>query len=163
VTPSKLKPLDQVRADALAAWTAQEKAKAVAEKAKSLTEQAQKDGNLAEIAKSVKASVQQSPALGRDTNDATFSSALVRELFNAPPNGVVEAAQGSGGNYIIARVTGISHAAAPASQQLFAGGRAQVSEQAASDFSASLANEARQRQGVTVNQQLLQQAIGGQS
>jgi peptidyl-prolyl cis-trans isomerase D len=158
VTPAKLKPLDQVRADALAGWTAEEKAKAVAAKAGTLAAQAQKDGNLTTIAKQLKVPVQQSPSLARNTNDTTFSSALVSKLFEAAPGAVVEAPQGTGGNYIIARLTGIAHSAAPP-EAAFAL-RQQVSAQAASDFSISFANAARLRQGVKVNQKLLQQATG---
>jgi peptidyl-prolyl cis-trans isomerase D len=163
MTPAKLKPLDQVKADAVAAWTVNEKARQVATKAQALAAQAQKDGNLAGIAKELKVPVQQSPALSRDTGDTTFSAALISQLFEAAPGGVVEAAQGSGGNYIIAKVTGIAHPQTPNSAQIFAGGWEQLSQQAAGDFTLSLANAERQRQGVTVNQQLLQQAIGGQS
>ncbi len=163
VTPSKLKPLDQVRADAVTAWTAEKKVKAVAAKTVALAAQAQKDGNLTGIAKELKVPVQQSPALARNTNDTTFSSALISKLFDAAPSGVVEAPQGTGGNYIIARVTGVTHAQSPAMQQASAALRAQVSEQAASDFSLSFANAARLQQGVKVNQKLLQQATGGNS
>jgi peptidyl-prolyl cis-trans isomerase D len=163
MTPAKLKPLDQVKADAVAAWTVNEKARQAATKAQALAAQAQKDGNLAGIAKELKVPVQQSPALSRDTGDTTFSAALISQLFEAAPGGVVEAAQGSGGNYIIAKVTGIAHPQTPNAAQIFAGGWEQLSQQAAGDFTLSLANAERQRQGVTVNQQLLQQAIGGQS
>ena len=161
VTPAKLKPLDQVRADALAGWTTEEKAKAVAAKAATLAAQAQKDGNLAGIAKSLKVPVQQSPSLARNTNDTTFSSALVAKLFEAAPGAVVEAPQGTGGNYIIARLTGIAHPASPRDATFAL--RQQVSEQAAADFSISFANAARLRQGVKVNQKVLQQATGGTS
>ncbi|MGH6827451.1 MAG: hypothetical protein ACREFW_00915, partial [Rhizomicrobium sp.] len=66
---------------------------------------------------------------------------------------------GTAGNHIIARVTGISHAASQSSEQL-ASGSEQISAQAAGDLTGTLANEAREKQGVTVNQQLLQQTIG---
>ncbi len=65
VTPAKLKSMDQVRSDAIAAWTAEEKAGALAAKAVTLADQAKKDGNLKAIAKALKVPVQQSPALAR--------------------------------------------------------------------------------------------------
>jgi peptidyl-prolyl cis-trans isomerase D len=162
VTPAKLKPIDQVKADALAAWTVQEKAKQVAVKAQALAAAAQKDGDLDAIAKELKVPVQHSPVLERSTADTIFSAALISNLFDAAPNGIVEGPQGSGGNYIIAKVTGISHPQTPAMAQIFAGGKEQLSQQGADDLILSMANAERQRQGVTVNQQLLQQAIGGQ-
>ena len=125
--------------------------------------QAQKDCNLAGIAKVLKVPVQQSPELARNTNDTTFSTALISKLFEAAPGSVVEAPQGTGGNYIIARVTGIAHPQTPATQQLYASGRVEISQQAASDFSIGFANAARLQQGVKVNQKLLQQATGGAS
>ncbi|HWF64002.1 MAG TPA: hypothetical protein VN685_05265, partial [Rhizomicrobium sp.] len=162
-TPAKLKPLDQVKDAALAAWTADEKTRQVAAKAQTLTAQAQKDGNLAGVAKELKVPVLQSPALSRDTADTTFSATLIGELFDAPAGGVVVAPQGSGGNYIIAKVTGIAHPQTANSAQIFAEGWDQLSQQTGGDLTLSLANSERERQGVTVNQQLLQQAIGGQS
>ncbi|HEY2835523.1 MAG TPA: SurA N-terminal domain-containing protein [Rhizomicrobium sp.] len=161
VTPAKLKPLDQVRADALAGWTDDEKKKAVAAKAATLAAQAQKDGNLAGIAKGLKVSVQQSPSLARNTDDTTFSTMLVTKLFQSEPGVVTEAPQGTGGNYIIARLTGIAHPPTPAEAALAL--RQQLSEQAAADFTISFANAARLRQGVKVNQKLLQQATGAGS
>jgi peptidyl-prolyl cis-trans isomerase D len=163
VTPAKLKPLDQVRADALAAWTAEEKSKLLTTKAVALAAQAQKDGNLAGIAKELKVSVQQSPALQRNANDTTFSAALIARLFEVAPNTVVQAPQGTGGNYIIARVTGIAHPQTASTKQLYAAGRGQISQQAAVDFSAALANASRLQQGVKVNEKMLQQATGGAS
>jgi peptidyl-prolyl cis-trans isomerase D len=159
VTPAKLKPLDQVRADALAGWTAEEKAKAVAAKAATLAAQAQKDGNLAGIAKGLKVPVLQSPSLARNTDDTTFSTMLVTKLFQSEPGAVAQAPQGTGGNYIIARLTGIAHPPTPPEAALAL--RQQLSEQAAADFTISFANAARLRQGVKVNQKLLQQATGG--
>jgi peptidyl-prolyl cis-trans isomerase D len=163
VTPAKLKPLDQVRADALTAWTAEEKAKALAVKAVALADQAQKDGNLAAVAKALKVPVLQSPALQRNTNDTTFSAALTEKLFAAAPGAVVQAPQGTGGNYIIAKVTGIAHPENENTRQLYAAGRGQISEQAGADISSSLANASRIQQGVKVNQKLVQQATGGTS
>ncbi len=163
VTPAKLKPLDQVRADALAAWSAEEKTKTLAVKAVALAAQAQKDGNLIAIAKELKVPVQQSPALTRNTNDTTFSAALIGKLFEAAPGAVVQAPQGTGGNYIIARVTGIAHPQNANTAQLYNAGRGEIAVQAASDLSTAMANAARLQQGVKVNQKLLQQATGGAS
>jgi peptidyl-prolyl cis-trans isomerase D len=163
VTPAKLKPLDQVRADALAAWTVEEKSKLLATKAVALAAEAQKDGNLAGIAKELKVPVQQSPALARNANDTTFSAALITKLFDAAPGTVIQAPQGTGGNYIIARVTGVAHPQTAATRQLYAAGRGEIAQQAAADFSTALANQSRLQQGVKVNQKMLQQATGGAS
>ncbi len=159
VTPPKLRTLGEVRQAALAAWTQEQRQQALARKAGELTAAANTDKTLANIARQLKVPVQQSPALAHTTNDTTFSSDLVAKIFQAKPGQVVEAPQGAG-NYIIARVTGIAHTAATGPE--FASGRAQLSQAAASDFAVSFANAARLREGVKVNEQMLQSALGQQ-
>ncbi|HWY62901.1 MAG TPA: peptidyl-prolyl cis-trans isomerase, partial [Rhizomicrobium sp.] len=160
VTPPKLKPLDQVKPAALAAWTQEQRQAALEKKSAELAALATVDKSLAAVAKEMKVPVQQSPALSRNTSDTTFSSTLVAKIFNAEPGAVVEAPQAVGSNFIIARVTGIAHSA-PAGPE-FESGRTQLSQAAASDFSVSFANAARLREGVKVNQQMLQSALGQQ-
>ena len=157
VTPPKLKPLDQVRAQALEAWTQEQKVKQVAQKTGELVAQAQKDNSLDGVAKTLKVSVQHSPALNRQTNDTMFSAALVQRLFDAKPGSVVSAPQGESGNFIIARISGVVHPRLNAGDRGFAGGAAQLSSQVAGDFTNALANAARARQGVKVNQKLIAQ------
>ena len=153
VTPPKLKPMENVRAQALADWTNEQRSLLLAAKAKELAAQAAKDKSLDGIAKSLKVSVQHSPALARNTNDTMFSSDMVTRLFAAAPGGVEFGIQGLSGNYMIARITGISHPPlSPAEVQPVA---ARFSQQVAQDFSLNAANAARTRQGVKVNQKLL--------
>ena len=156
ITPPKLKPLDQVRADAVAAWSDEQRHAALEKKAAELAARATIQKSLDGIAKELKVPVQHSPALSRNTNDTTFSAELTGKLFDAKPDGIVEGAAGN--NFIIARVTGIAHA--PTVGQQFESAREQLSQQAASDFSVSFANAARLRDGVRVNQQMLQSALG---
>ncbi len=160
VTPPKLKPLDQVRDAAVAAWTAGQRAKILSDKAKALVTQATKDKSLNSIAKQLGVPVQHSPALSRQTNDPVFSAALVQDIFNAPPGGVVWGPEGMTGNFAIARVSGIAHPPVNPSDPGYAQGAAQLSRAVASDFTISLANAARERQGVRVNQQLVDSTIG---
>jgi peptidyl-prolyl cis-trans isomerase D len=160
VTPPKLKPLDQVRELALTAWNAQQRQSALAKRAAELTAKAIIAKDLTGIAKDMKVPVQKSQAIGRGSSDTTFSAAMVQKIFEAPQGGIVEAPQAAGGNYIIAKVSGVAHSQ-PGGPQ-FAGGQAQLSQQAASDLSVSFANASRLREGVKVNQQLLQSALGQQ-
>ena len=160
VTPPKLKPLDQVRSIALTAWTAEQRQSALAKRAAELAAKAIADKDLTGIAKEMKIPVQKSQAIGRGSSDTTFSAAMVEKIFKAPQGGIVEAPQGVGANFIIAKVTGIAHTKADGVN--FTGGQAQLSQQAASDISVSFANAARLREGVKVNEQLLQSALGQQ-
>jgi peptidyl-prolyl cis-trans isomerase D len=160
VTPPKLKSLDQVRTAALTAWTDEQRQQALARKAADLAAKATTDKSLTTIAKDMKVPVQQSPLLTRGTNDTTFSADLVQKIFQAKPGEVVQASQATGANYIVARVTGIAHTSATGSD--FTAGRAQLSQSAASDIAVSFANNARLREGVKVNEQMLQAALGQQ-
>ena len=130
----------------------------LATKAQALAAQAAKDKSLDGIAKQLKVSVQHSPALTRNTNDTMFSSDMVTRLFAAQPGGVEFGIQGLSGNYMIARVSGISHPPInPADLQPVA---FRFSQQVAQDFSVDAANAARTRQGVKVNQKLLASVTG---
>jgi len=160
VTPPKLKPMDQVRAQAIADWTNEQRAQLLAAKAQALAAQAAKDNSLDGIARQLKVGVQHSPALSRNTNDTMFSSEMVSKLFAAPAGGVEFGIQGLSGNYMIARVTGVSHPPINAADPNFRPGVERFSQQVAQDFTMDAANAGRARQGVKVNQKLLAHLTG---
>jgi peptidyl-prolyl cis-trans isomerase D len=159
VTPPKLKPLESVRSRALALWIAGEQAVALKAKAATLTSQANMAHSLANVATSLGTSLQTSPALTRGTDNSTFSRALVISLFNAPAGGTVLGPM-PGGGYVIARVTGIEHPSPSDGDSGYAQGVRQLSGDIASDFSSSLAKAEQAREGVTVNQKLIDTTIG---
>jgi peptidyl-prolyl cis-trans isomerase D len=160
-TPPKPKPLDQVRTQALADWTTEQRSKLMAGKAQALAIQAAKDKSLDNIARALKVSVQHSPALTRQTNDTMFSAAMVAKLFATPAGGVDFGPQGQSGNYLIVRITGITHPMLNPRDPTFQSGAARFSQSVAGDFSIALANAARARQGVKVNQKLVTSITGG--
>ena len=159
VTPPKLKPLASVRSQALALWNAGEQATALKAKAATLSAEANRTHSLEYIAKSLGTSAQESPALTRGTENGTFSKALVASLFNAPAGGVVSGPM-PGGGYVIARVTGIAHPSPAEGDPGYIRGVRQLSGEIASDFSTSLAKAEQAREGVNVNQKLLDTTIG---
>jgi hypothetical protein len=65
-----------------------------------------------------------------------------------------------GGAYMIARVTGIQHPSPSESDLGYGQGVRQLSGDIASDFSSSLAKAEQARQGVTINQKLVDTTIG---
>ena len=161
VTPPKLKPMDQVRAQALADWTSEQKSQLLAAKAQAMAAQAVKDKSLDAIAKQLKVSVQHSPALTRTTNDTMFSAPLVAKLFAAAPGGIEFAPQGLSGNYMIAQITGISHPQVNPQDPAFQSGMGRFSQSVAQDFSVDAAKAARARQGTKINQKLVASVTGG--
>jgi peptidyl-prolyl cis-trans isomerase D len=150
VTPQKIKPLDAVRAEATLEWTAQTRQTQLAAKAMALAAQADRDGSLDKIAKSVGATVQKSPALLRDSTSDVFSPALLLALFTKPPGVAVAAPAGKGDSYVVARTTGVVHRAPPVQDPRYQAGAKQLDAMMASDMVDSLAAFARQKQGAKI-------------
>ena len=63
---------------------------------------------------------------------------------------------------VIARVTGISHPQIPPDSPMVQRGVQQISAQFQEDMILALANAARDKQGVKINQKLVDQTIGGE-
>jgi len=155
-TPPKLKSLDIIRADAIAAWTKDTRAKTLAAKAKALAEQANREGRLS-------GAVQTSGRLARDTKNDTFSAELIAAIFAKPAGVAVSGPLGKGEGYVVARTTGISHGKFTQNDQNFrAIGRA-LSQQVAGDITESLAAAEKARQKSSIDQKLLDQAAGQES
>ena len=150
VTPQKIKPLDAVRAQATEEWTAQARQALLAAKAQGLAAQANQNGNLDTIAKSVGATVQKSPALQRGSSDDVFSQALLQALFTKPAGVAVAAPAGKGDSYIVARTIGVIHRPPPVQDPGYQAGARQLDGMVASDMVDSLAAFARQKQGAKI-------------
>jgi peptidyl-prolyl cis-trans isomerase D len=161
VMPPKLKALDQVRTQALAAWTAEKRALLLQKKAAELAAEANKDHSLDAVAKAVGSPILSSPALTHATSDATFSPGLVAALYAAAPGEAVFGPLGKGEGYVVARVSGIVHPLPPPDDPLFQQGVRQISKGIAGDVVESFADVARDKQGVTINTKLLDSVVGG--
>ncbi|MDR3528604.1 MAG: SurA N-terminal domain-containing protein [Rhizomicrobium sp.] len=113
ITAPKLKPLEQVRPQALAAWTEQQRIALLKKKVQDLAAQANREDSLDGAAKAIGAAVQKSPALDHRTSDDTFSPALVQQIFTAKPGQTVLGPKAKSGDYVLARITGIVHPPMP--------------------------------------------------
>jgi peptidyl-prolyl cis-trans isomerase D len=160
-TPPKLKPLDQVRPQALAAWTAQQQAILLKKKAQDLAAQANREKSLDGVAKAIGAKVQASPALNHNSNSEVFSSQLVAALYQATPGQAVVGPK-TGGEYVVARLTGISHPPLPENSPYFHAVLREMSTSVAGGITESFVAEQRARQGVTYNTKLLNSVIGSE-
>jgi len=160
VMPPKLKPLDQVRTEALAGWMAEQRAVLLQKKAAELAVQANRDHSLDAVAKATGSPVLSSPALTHQTSDATFSPVLVAALYAAAPGEAVFGPLGKGEGYVVARVSGIAHQMPPTDDPMFRQGVRQISRGIAGDVIESFAGVARDKQGVTINNKLLDNVVG---
>jgi peptidyl-prolyl cis-trans isomerase D len=163
ITPPKLKSLATVRADATAAWTAEQQRKRIAEKALALSAQAGADKTLSKIAAQLHATVQSSGAISRNAPNAALPAQLVQDIFKAPPGGIVSAPAPQGGGYIIARVTGISYPPDQSKNPYFKSFIDNLSQQLSwgSDLVEAFASTARDQAGVKINQKQVNQITGG--
>jgi peptidyl-prolyl cis-trans isomerase D len=160
VTPSKLKPLDSVRTQIVAAWTQDQREKELAKLASALAQKANADHSLNAIAAQLHTTVEKSGGLTRQTSSPALSAALVQRIFAAPPGSAV-AAPGANGVYIVALVTGVSHPDLPAGNpvlQKFAG---EIAQETGQDVGYLLANAWRDKLGVTINQSQVDRLAGG--
>jgi peptidyl-prolyl cis-trans isomerase D len=159
LTPPKLKPLGTVRAEVFAQWTAEQQLLSLKAKAAALVAKANTTHSLDDVARTLGVQIHAGPALTRGTNDATFSKALVASLFDAPPGRTVSGPV-SGGGFVIARVTGIVHALPPENDLGYLKGVRQLSGDIATDFTTSLSKAEQAREGLTINQKLVDGTIG---
>ncbi len=104
VTPSALKPLDQVRNDVITAWTAQARAARLKALADELLAKAKASGELAKAAADVKASVKSSKPLVRGKADDEIGNEVPSALFNVTAGGFVSGAAPAGAGYVVARL-----------------------------------------------------------
>ncbi len=161
VTPPTLKPLDKVRDEVVKGWMEAARAKLLAARVKSLTQEAQNDGNLAAVAKAAGRPVAASEALKRNKPTDIFSAAVLADLFAHLPGKVVSGPFGKGSGFVIARVTKVQNqdpaAAASESQDT----EKQITQQISTDIVGSMAESARATQGATINEASLNRYFGG--
>ncbi len=114
------------------------------------------------VAAAIGASIPRSPALNRSTDAAPLTKEIVRLLYAAPPGGAISSPTADG-NYIVARVSGVAHPPAPDNNIGYMRGVNQLSGEIAADMTLSLAKAEQQREGLTVNQKLVDATVGGNS
>lgn len=161
VTPSRLKALDSVRSQVTAAWTAEQRAKRLAQLAAQLAQKANADRGLKDVAAGLHTSVQTTGSLSRQSHTDVLSSALISRLFQAAPGTVVFAPSEKGDAYLIARVTGVAHPVLPAGTPLLRQFGAEIGHEAGGDMSNSLANAWQEKLSVKINESQLNRMAGG--
>jgi peptidyl-prolyl cis-trans isomerase D len=160
VIPAKPKPLDVVRAQATADWTAEQRSRQLVQRATALAKQANATGDLDGLAAGLHLPAQNSPALERDVPTPVFNTALNGKIFDAKPGTTVVGPSADGASYILAKVTGVAHPPLMQGDPRMAQLGRIINNQAASDIQASLAGTARASQGVKVNQPTVDRILG---
>jgi peptidyl-prolyl cis-trans isomerase D len=159
-TPPKVKPLADVRAQAVAAWTDAREKQRLTDTTTQLVIAARSANSLAPVAAKVHGTVHSTGAVERNTAPPGLTHEFVAKLFNSPPGSVISTLTPDRNGMIVARITGVAHP--PPSMGDFAYRRFadSIGGQAANDFEEALAMAARQRLGVTVNPQQVEHVTG---
>jgi peptidyl-prolyl cis-trans isomerase D len=97
VTPPQVRPLDEVKDEAIAAWQAEQKRAAVMKEAEALAAAVKPEQPLAKLAKEKKLTVTTSPPLSRNAQQGNpVPPPLVAKLFAAKQGDMVTAADQTG-------------------------------------------------------------------
>jgi peptidyl-prolyl cis-trans isomerase D len=163
VTPSALKPLDAVRDQVVAAWTADEKLRRAAERADKLAEAARTGKPMTDLAKAQGVAVSTTLPLTRDAQDAdpNVAPALLAKLFSAKHGDVVTAPAPKGDGTVVARLTAIQ-AADPVSESVaLASTRDKTSQAMGQDLLSQFQAASEAQIGVVTNDTLIKRALQG--
>lgn len=156
VTPAAPRPLDSVRADVVAAWTAAQQAKKTAEAAQALAEKLKTGGDAGELARAAGGSIALTAPFTRDTTSVEGVPAeMVGKLFAANPGEVVTGATATA--QVVARLKEVIPADPAAPGADTATLATQVSRGIENDLAAQFAEALRQRYPVTVERQRIAQ------
>lgn len=108
VTAAQQKPLKDVRADVVALWKTEKRKADLAELAQSVVARGNKGEAFEKIASSIGRTVLVSPAIGRSSENDTFSRNAVARLFAAPRGGFTYGPVGFGNSLVIMQVKEIN-------------------------------------------------------
>ncbi|MCF4164621.1 SurA N-terminal domain-containing protein [Zavarzinia compransoris] len=162
ITPSALKPLDTVKAEVTAAWTAQERATRQQALANRLVEAIDGGQSIAEAAKGVGAELA-TVGPGTRTGDPQFSAlppGLITLLFDKPAGKAASMAATNGSDIVVGTVTEVVPADPAADGEGVKAVREKLRADMAGDLAATFEADLRQRFGVTVNETLLNGLLG---
>jgi len=158
IEPSRERSLDEVKDKVEQQWREEETAKALATKASEMTSKLDGGATLASLAEADKLEVRSAADIHRN-GGAGLAENAVTAIFNAPPNGAGSAAVGDG--RMVFKVTSDSNPpidhASPEVKQL----QARLYEGFGDDFMGQYIAALEAELGVSVNEAVLQSAIGG--
>lgn len=110
ITPSTLRPFDEVKGKVHDSWLAIAREDKAAEVARGMAERANEGEDLADLAREVGTFVEQAPSVRRSMQGApnTFSFDLVGDLFGAEPGTVVTGSTALDNGHVVAKLTAVA-------------------------------------------------------
>ncbi len=160
VTKAHDRPLKDVRDKVVADWTAARYSEEIASKAKEIKKSVDGGKALKEVASSLGASLETKQGVNRRDTDAVFGRDAVDKAFGGPQGTVAVAdAAGDASNKIVLQVTAVHQGTASGYDALQPQQMSALSDQSSNALLGQMVGELQTRYGVSVNQDLAQQAI----
>jgi peptidyl-prolyl cis-trans isomerase D len=108
ITPSRERPLDEVRSQVEAKWREDQISSKLRAKATEMVQKLEQGGTLAEIAASAGLKVETAADFRRDASLPNVPSAVISAAFRTPKDGVGQTPGAGGSEWIVFRVTNIT-------------------------------------------------------
>ena len=160
VTPSREKPLDEVRDEAVKGWTKAETEKRLVAKSRELTERLEKGEAVEAVAQQAGVTAKEVTDLGRNQSKDDLPSEVVERIFVTPVGKAASAPAGEG--RAVFKVTAATMPAfvpgTPTDTQLETSLRTALADDVLGQFIAEVQKSA----GVSVNQAAFRRALGGE-
>jgi peptidyl-prolyl cis-trans isomerase D len=160
VTPASIKPLDKVRADVIAAWTADERTKRLKQIADDLLAKAKAGGDFAKLAAELRLSVKTSQPLGRGRSDGELGSEVISGLFAAAPGNYVSGLAPAGAGQVIARLDRVLPVDLVGEAASLRAAKDDLGRAVGSDMVEQYLTMLKTKYEVTINESSLARAIG---
>jgi len=163
VTPATLKPLDTVRAEVTAAWTAEEKQRRALAAADKQAETARGGKSLADLAKAAGSTLSATLPLTRTTEDAdpNVAGILLGKLFAAQVGDVITAATPKGDGAVVARLKTVLPVDLKAEAIAVQSTRDKLGRNLADDLLSQFQASSQAAVGLTTDETLIRRALGG--
>jgi peptidyl-prolyl cis-trans isomerase D len=141
ITPPAIRPFEDVQAEIIELWTANQSREALLDKTKELLEEARAGRSLDRIAEALEVAISETDPIKRNDTPEGLAAAAITNIFRTPLDGFALAQSADGGSFVIVQVTSVE----------------------APQFAADSAESAAVRDEIvtTMGEDLLQQYIGG--
>lgn len=159
VTPSRERPLDEVRDRVVADWTANERTTRLAERAAEVHKQLDDGTPLAQLAEAAGTTVETRRGLKRNADDAGIGNAGVAAVFGVGRNGTGVFQAPDGGGQIVFRVTEVTQPMNAGADALPDGTADTVATGIGNDLLDQLVTRLQTQYPVTVDRNAIQQAL----
>ena len=159
ITPSRVKPLDEVRADAITQWQLAERSKLLEAMAEHFVKKGNESGSFKTIAKEFGRNPLTSEAMTRQVSNETFSEQAVEKLFSLQSGRFAWARVGFGTDLIVMQASKVIPPKMDddeATEMIYGGERTKFQ----SDLTAQFVRALQNSYGVSINQQNIETTLG---